>query len=182
MHVFINDREVGPLPETDATVGEIIEAVAVHIDPDEIVTALELDGVVYSAGEEERYAQRRASAVRRLVVITQTPRVFGAAMRAEMAAALSVVAAKVEMVVDLFRSGDERGANRLLAALMEELRLVLVLDHQLATLDGAPAAPALEDVRALLAGRLAPTLKAWSQATERSVGGAAQPAGGSPRG
>jgi hypothetical protein len=188
MHVFINEREVGPLPETDATIGEIVEAMAVHIDPDEIVTAIELDGLVYSAGDEERYARRRASGVGRLVVTTQTPIVFSAAMRTEMADALSLVAAKVETVVALFRSGDERGANSLLAALMEELRLVLVLDHQLTTLDGSPAAPAVEDIRELapmlldaeerrawaelselLAERLVPTLEAWSCDAERKT-------------
>ena len=198
MHVFINEREVGPLPETDATIGEIVEAVTVHVDPDEIVTAIELDGLVYSAGDEERYARRRASAVGRLVVITQTPSVFSAAMRVEIAAALSLVATKVEIVVGLFRSGDERGANSLFAALTEELRLVLVLDHQLTTLDGSPVTPAVEDIRALapmlldaqerrawaelselLGGHLVATLKAWSRDAERGAGGAQQPAGDS---
>jgi hypothetical protein len=197
MQVFINEREVGPLPETDATIGEIVEAVAVHIDPGEIVTAIEIDGVAYNAGDEERYTRRRASAVRRLVVTTKAPDVFTAAMRAEVAEALSVVATKVEAVVALFRGGDERGGNGLLAALMEELRLVLVLDHQLTTLERSPGTPAVEDIgmlapklldaqerrawpelSALLAGQLVPTLRTWSRDAGLRAGGAQAGGGG----
>jgi len=197
MQVFINEREVGPLPETDATIGEVVEAAAVHIDPGEVMTAIEIDGVTYSAGDEERYTRRRTSAVRRLVVTTKTPDVFSAAMRAEIAEALSVVATKVETVVALFRDGDERGGNGLLAALMEELRLVLVLDHHLTTLERSPGTPAVEDIgtlaprlldaqerrawsdlSALLAGHLVPTLRAWSRDAGQRAGGAQAAASG----
>src|SRR3954463_5664163 len=134
MHVRINEREIGPLVPGDATLGEMIEAVRVHVDPAEIVTMVEIDGAAFSAGDEERWMRRAAAPVKRLVLATVTPAEFARVKRRELAGALLVVAAKVRVVGELFERGDERGANALTAALMEELRLVLLLDQQLATL------------------------------------------------
>ncbi len=183
MDVFINEREVGAVEAAGATVGEMIEALGVHVDPDEIVTTVEIDGVTFSAGEEERYARRAAANVRRLVLGTATPAAFARCMRAELAAAVEVVASKVDLVVTRFHVGDDRHANALLAALMEELRLALVLEQQVTTLDGALVPEAAEPVRSvapallsaqerrawgelarLLAEQLAPALRAWSRA------------------
>lgn len=187
MHVYINEREVGAMEATGATVGEMIEALGVHVDPNEIVTAVELDGVCYSAGDEDRYARRAASGVDRLVLATATPAAFAQSMRGELASALDVIASKVDLVVQRFTRGDDRNANALLAALMEELRLALVLEQQVTTLDGvvvtagvdpvAAVAPALLDAQerrawgvlaGLLVERLAPALRAWSL-SERAV-------------
>src|SRR5262245_48658116 len=120
MHIFINEREVGTLDAAGATVGEMVEALGVHVDPNEIVTTVELDGVRYSAGEEERFARRTAASVRRLVLGTSTPAAFAATMRDELANALDIIASKVDAVVGLFGSGDDRDANTLLASLLEE--------------------------------------------------------------
>ncbi|HEY2385341.1 MAG TPA: hypothetical protein VGK30_00150 [Candidatus Binatia bacterium] len=182
MHIFINEREVGTLDAVGTTVGEMIEALGVHVDPDEIVTSVELDGVRYSAGEEDRYARRAAASVGRLVLGTTTPAAFAADMRGELAAALEIVAAKIERVVELFHRGEDRDANTLLAALLEELRLALVLEHQVTILDGhtardgadsvaaiAPELLAAQEQRAwaavsaLLDERLGPALRAWAQ-------------------
>ena len=73
MDVFINERAVGAVEAVGATVGEMIEALGVHVDPDEIVTTVEIDGVTFSAGDEERYVRRAAANVRRLVLGTSTP-------------------------------------------------------------------------------------------------------------
>jgi hypothetical protein len=182
MHIYINEREVGALDAVGATVGEMIEALGVHVDPNEIVTTVELDGVQYSAGDEARFARRAAASVQRLVLGTSTPAAFATSMRDELANALEVVASKVDMVVHLFRSGADRDANSLLAGLLEELRLALVLEQQVTTLDGAvvrdggevvtelaPELLAAQERRAwselavLLADRLAPALRAWSR-------------------
>lgn len=182
MHIFINEREVGALDAVGATVGEMIEALGVHVDPNEIVTTVELDGVQYSAGDEDHFARRAAASVRRLVLGTATPAAFATSMRVELASALEVVAAKIDVVVDLFGRGDERDANKLLAGLLEELRLALILEQQVTTLDGAVVreggdavstlAPELlvaqerrawSELAALLANRLAPALRAWSR-------------------
>ena len=183
MHIFINERAVGPVSAAGATIGDIVEAAGVHIDPSEIVTGIELDGVGYSAGDEDRFARRSAAGVERLVINTQPPAEFASAMRGEIAAALHIIGAKVTQVVTLFGRGDERGANKLMAALLEELRLALVLDRQLARLDGTPAVTPIEEIRELaplllsaqerrawsevrdlLATRIAPLLQAWSRA------------------
>ena len=188
MHIFINEREVGALDAVGATVGEMIEALGVHVDPNEIVTTVELDGVQFSAGDEDRFARRAAAGVRRLVLGTATPAAFATSMRGELASALEVVASKVDTVVDLFRSGGDRDANRLLASLLEELRLALILEQQVTTLDGAVVrdggavvttiAPELlsaqerrawDELAALLADRLAPALRAWSQSQRALV-------------
>jgi hypothetical protein len=164
MHVFINDREVEPVSSEGATIGEIIEALGVYIDPREILTAVELDGVAYSAGDEDRYARRAAGGVSRLVLSTQTAGAFAAAMRAEIAAALAVITYKVESVVALFRRADERGANGLLAALLEELRLVLVLDQHIVTLDGGPPSAPVEAIREIAPELLdAQERRAWAE-------------------
>ena len=197
MRAFINEREVAAPAAAGVTVGELIEALGVHIDPDEIVTTVELDGVAYSAGDEERYARRSAASVARLVLGTATPAALALHMRHELARALEVIAAKIDLVVRLFADGDDRGANALLAALLEELRLGLVLEQQVATLDGtvvpealdavAPLAPELlvaqerrawHELSGLLEGRLAPALRAWSRAED--ILAAAPDAGAAP--
>jgi hypothetical protein len=153
---------------------------------------VEIDGAAFSAGDEERWMRRAAAPVKRLVLATVTPAEFARVKRRELAGALLVVAAKVRVVGGLFERGDERGANALTAALMEELRLVLLLDQQLATLDGAApldAGAALRelaplmleaqergrwtDLVAVFRGRLLPLLASWSAAEERA---------GAPRG
>jgi hypothetical protein len=189
MHIFINEREVGALDAIGTTVGEMIEALGVHVDPNEIVTTVELDGVRYSAGEEERFARRAAASVGRLVLGTSTPAAFAAGMRGELADALEVVASKVDSVVALFRRGDDRAANALLAALLEEMRLALVLEQQVTTLDGCVARDGAETVTAiapellaaqeqrawgtvatLLGDRLSPALRAWSHGQRALTG------------
>jgi hypothetical protein len=199
MHVFINEREVGAVEAAGATVGEMIEALGVHVDPNEIVTGVELDGVMFSAGDEHRYARRAAVNVERLVLETATPATFALRMRHELGSAVAVIATKVELVVSRFAAGDDHDANALLAALLEELRLALVLEQQVATLDGAAIPAALEPVVAvapallaaqerrawdelarLLGGRLAPALHAWSRAeTTLATAGAGAPASSS---
>jgi hypothetical protein len=183
MHVFINERELGTLNPSGATIGEVLETLGLQIDSREIVTAIDLDGTTFSAGEDERYARRAASGVRRLVVRTQRPEAFVAERRGEMAEMLGLVAAKVEAVAERFRSADERSANGLLATLIEELRLLLILDHQLSLIDGSvppirtdeilEIAPALleaeqrhawRDLAGLLEARLLPLVQGWSGA------------------
>ncbi|HYC22277.1 MAG TPA: hypothetical protein VEI94_06215 [Candidatus Bathyarchaeia archaeon] len=187
MRVFINDREVGSFPPSDATIGEIIEVLRAHVDPSEVVTAIELDGRVFNAGDETQYARRPSREVERFAIATRTPRALAAEIHGEVRVALTIVAGKVERVIALFRQGDDRGANRLLAELMEELRLALLLDRQVASIDaslgGLPCdevgaiATALLDAQqhrawgelgSLLEARLLPALRGWSAGTASS--------------
>jgi len=188
MHVFINEREIPAGAAAGATVGEMIEASRMHVDPSEIVTAVALDGVEFNAGEEERYGRRAAAGVGRLDIRTRTPVEFAADKRRSLAATLDEVAARTRTVVELLRRADTRAANGLLACLMEELRLTLLLDYQLSLLAAdAPSdaraaigelAPRLLDAEerrawdvlaGLLETGLAPTLERWAAATRARV-------------
>jgi hypothetical protein len=192
MHVFINEQEIMAGAATGATVGEIVEASRMHVDPSEIVTAVELDGVEFNAGDEERYGRRAAAGVQRLIVSTRTPTAFAADKRRGLAATLDEVAARTRLVVTLFRQSDTRSANGLLACLMEELRLTLLLDYQLALLATDAPSPAREEIAVLapqllaaeeqrawdrlailLDTSLAPTLERWAASTRARLDGAA---------
>jgi hypothetical protein len=194
MHVFINEREIPAGAGAGATVGEIVEASRMHVDPSEIVTAVTLDGIEFHAGDEERYSRRVATGVQRLDISTRTPAAFAADKRVSLAATLDAVAARTKIVVELLRRSDARAANGLLACLMEELRLTLLLDYQLALLaadapsdaraaiaDLAPRLLDAEERRAwgvlagLLETGLAPTLERWAAATRARLQDAAPP-------
>jgi len=167
MHIFINERDVGAMPTGGATIGEIFEAARVHVDPRNIVTAVELDGAVHQVGDDDRYLRRPADSVGTFVLHTQTPADFAAGKRQDLAAAAAVLAAKVRRVASLLREGDERGGNSLLAALMEELRLALLLEHNIATLDGRPAGEAQDAIRVIAPMLLeAQQQRAWTTVAE----------------
>jgi hypothetical protein len=192
MHVFINEREIAAGAATGATVGEIVEASRMHVDPSEIVTAVELDGVEFNAGDDERYGRRAAAGVQRLKISTRTPTAFAVDKRRGLAATLDEVAGRTRLVVTLLRQSEARAANGLLACLMEELRLTLLLDYQLTLLAAdapslardeiaalAPQLLAAEEARAwdtlasLLDTNLAPTLERWAASTRARLSAAA---------
>jgi hypothetical protein len=184
MHVFINDREIMSGAANGATVGEIVEASRIHMDPSVIVSTIEIDGTQFHAGDEDRYGRRAVASVQRIVIRTCTPSDFAADKRRGLAATLDEVAARTRMVVMLLRQSEARAANGLLACLMEELRLTLLLDYQLTLLaEDAPSgareeiavlAPKLLDAEEkkswdtlaeLLDTNLAPTLDRWAAST-----------------
>lgn len=192
MHVFINEREITAGTATGATVGEVVEASRMHVDPSEIVTAVELDGVEFNAGDEGRYDRRAAAGVERLKIRTRTPVAFAVDKRRSLAATLDEVGERTRVVVRLLRQSDTRAANGLLACLMEELRLTLLLDYQLTLLAAdapslardeiaalAPQLLAAQESRAwdslasLLDTTLAPTLERWAASTRARLGAAA---------
>lgn len=153
MHVFINEQEITAGAMPGATIGEVLEASRMHVDPSEIVTTVELDGVRFHAGDEQQYARRAAKSVQQLKIATLSPLAFAAEKRRSLADTLDAVAERTRMVVALLRGSETRSANGLLACLMEELRLTLVLDYQLALL-AADQPSAARDEIAVLAPRL----------------------------
>jgi hypothetical protein len=192
MHVFINELEITAGAAVGATVGEIVEASRMHVDPSQIVTAVELDGVEFNAGDDERYGRRAAAGVQRLKISTRTPTAFAVDKRRGLAATLDEVAGRTRLVVTLLRQSEARAANGLLACLMEELRLTLLLDYQLTLLAAdapsgardeiaalAPQLLAAEETRAwdtlasLLDTNLAPTLERWAASTRARLSAAA---------
>lgn len=193
MRVFINDLEIPSTAPAGATIGEVVDASRMHVDPSEILTIVELDGVAFHAGEDAQFARRAASGVGTLRVHTRSPMAFAADKRRDLAETLDAVAARTRLVVTLLRQSETRSANSLLACLMEELRLTLLLDYQLAMLaDDAPSAAARQEIATLapqmleaeekkswdaLAGllddALAPTLERWAVATRARLDAAA---------
>ena len=167
MHVFINDREIMSGAAPGATVGEIVEASRMHMDPSEIVSVIEIDGSEFNAGDDEHYGRRAATSVQRLVIRTCTPTDFAADKRRGLAATLDEVAARTRMVVMLLRQSEARAANGLLACLMEELRLTLLLDYQLTILAADTPSGAREEI-AMLAPKLleAEEKKSWDTLAE----------------
>ena len=137
MRVFINEQEIPSTAPAGATVGEVVEASRMHVDPTEILTVVELDGVAFHAGDEEQFTRRAASGIGALKMRTATPTAFAADKRRGLAETLDAVAARTRLVVKLLRQSETRSANGLLACLMEELRLTLLLDYQLSMLAGA---------------------------------------------
>jgi hypothetical protein len=184
MHVFINEREIPSGAAAGATVGEVIEASRMHVDPTAIVTAITLDGVEFHAGAEDRYVRRGAAGIQRLVITTRTPSEFAADKRKGLAEALDSVAERTRLVATLLRQSESRSANGLLACLMEELRLTLLLDYQLAILAADEPSAAREEIAViapqlleaeekqswgtlaeLLDASLSPTLERWAAST-----------------
>lgn len=184
MHVFINEREITTGAAAGATIGEVVEASRMHVDPTEILTVIELDGVAFHAGDEDHYVRRAASGVRQLKISTCTPTAFAADKRGSLAETLAAVAARTRLVVTLLRQSETQSANGLLACLMEELRLTLLLDYQLSILaEDAPSGArdelaviatqlleaeekkSWDSLANILDGGLAPLLDRWAEAT-----------------
>jgi hypothetical protein len=162
MRVFINDLEIPSGALAGATVGEVVEASRMHVDPSEIVTVVALDGVEFHAGDEERYRRRAAAGVQSMVIRTRTPTAFAADKRRGLAEALESVAERTRLVATLLRQSDTRSANGLLACLMEELRLTLLLDYQLALLAADQPSNVREEIASLAPQLLrAEETKAW---------------------
>jgi hypothetical protein len=180
---------VGQVAPAGATVGEMVEAARVHVDPGEIVVAVNVDGRRLQAGEDDRYLRRPAAGIAEMVLDTQQPAAFAADKRRRLADASVVIGAKVRRVAMLLRGADERAGNSLLAALMEELRLALLLDQQLATLEGTRPSAARDEIRTLapemlavqerrewtrlatlLEERLAPILESWNRELDAVAG------------
>ena len=192
MRVFINEQEIPSAAPAGATIGDVVEASRVHVDPNEILTSVELDGVAYHAGDEQQFVRRAASGVAAVTIRTATATAFAADKRRGLAETLDAVAARTRLVVRLLRQSETRAANGVLACLMEELRLTLLLDYQLALLaedkpsnardEIAVLAPRLleaEEKRAwdalasLLDGSLAPLLDRWAASTRARLDAAA---------
>ncbi len=151
MQVLLNQRRVTELEPGAATVGEVLEALEVYLAPGDVLTEVLLDGERFSAGEPALYERRSAGGLGQLGLETSSPADLAAGLRDQVAAALVVVVAKLERVVDRLADGAWAPANELLAELLEELRLTLVLDRQIAELD--PALAPLEMDRLEQAGR-----------------------------
>jgi hypothetical protein len=181
MQVFVNERQIADVAAERATVGEVVEALGVHVDPSEVLTMVALDEEVFSAGDDARFARRPAAGVHRLTLTTSTIPAFAARLRDDVRMALASILGRLEHIVDALGQGRVRDAHGELAIALDELRLVLVLDQHTVQLAGGeamteqdaltPLAEALLGAqrradtgatRTLLAERLLPMLRGWS--------------------
>jgi hypothetical protein len=181
VQIFVNDRAVAELEVGAATVGELVEALGVHVDPGDVVTTVALDDEVFSAGDDERYARRAAAGIARLRLTTSTIQALAARMRGDVRDALPCIAAKLEQAGGHLGGADAASGHALLASALDELRLALILDHHTVVLGAGDAltseaelAPIAEDLlaaqrhgdraatRRLLLERLLPLLHGWS--------------------
>jgi len=180
MEIFVNERPIGEVAAERATVGELVEALGVHVDPGEILTTITLDDEVISAGDETRYARRRAAGVHRMTLTTCTVPVFAARLRRNAREALLSIEGRLERVVDTLGRGEMREAHGELAVALDELRLMMVLDHQAMQLGAGQTFSAQDELtplaeallgaqrradtgatRKLLADSLLPLLRGW---------------------
>ena len=189
MQVFVNDRKVGEVTPGRATIGELVEALGVHVDPSEVVTTVALDDDVFSAGDEVHFARRTAAGVARLTLITSTLPALAVTLRGDVREALLCITRKLEQAVDGLGRGEGKAAHGLLATALDELRLVLILDQHTVQLGGGGGltseqdlTPLAEDLlaaqsrgdggatRTLLAERLVPLLRLWSATATTAAG------------
>jgi len=183
MELFL-DNEPCKMPlRPEATLAEVLDSVWVELPPGRIVTAIHIDGIEHHPAERERFARRAVSSVENVAVFTQSPEAFVAQKRTEVGRALCLIAEKARHAAMLFRRGDASGGNALFGALMEELRLVLMLERELVLLakedrssglsvsDLEPVArdllaaqekKAWEAVAAVLTEGLVPLLQGWA--------------------
>lgn len=181
MQIFINERPVEAVGEGAATVGELIDALAVYVDPDEVVTRVTIDGASFSAGEEARYARRAVAGVGRLALTTRTRPELAAELRAAVFEALRHIREKIFLASEGLGRGATADAQRAIGAAVEELRLALILDGQAEALGANPGIGRVDELaglaeellaalerrdaarmRVLLADRLLPLLDRWS--------------------
>jgi hypothetical protein len=192
MQVFVNDRHVTDVAAARSTIGELVEALGVHVDPSEVLTAVALDDEVFSAGDDARYARRSTAGVRRLTLTTSTIPALAASLRCDVRHALLSIAGSLELVIDALGRGEAQAAHQTLATALDELRLVLILDDHTVQLGGGAAltsqaelTPLAEDLlaaqnradrgatRTLIAERLLPLLRDWSASAAAGVEAAA---------
>jgi hypothetical protein len=181
MQVFINDRPVPAAVPGGATIGEMIEALDVHVAPGEIVTEVAVDGEPFSAGDDTAWARRPLAGIARLALTTRSVPALASELREEVRNALACIAAKLDTAAARLDASEPKQAQALLAVALDELRLTLVLDQETARLDGAPLVASQETLmpvadellaaqqrldlrrlRLLVGERLAPLLRAWS--------------------
>lgn len=189
IEVFVNDRNVGSVVPGDATIGDVVEANLVYMDPRHLLQGVEVDGAAYAGDASESYGRLPAAPVARLTLRTETPQAYGKRLLGTVQQALRVVSDKTDIVIGRFDRGEDRSASSLLAELLEELQLALVLDRQVSVLDRTCVALPADDllqiaerllpaqerqasqqIRDLLATEIKPLLQRWLLARSTADG------------
>ncbi len=174
MELFLDGEACNMPLRPEATLAEVLDSVWVELPPGRVVTAIRIDGVEYHPAERERFARRTVSSVKDVAVFTRSPEAFVAEKRTEVGRALCLIAEKARHAAMLLRRGDASGGNGLFGALMEELRLVLMLERELGLLakDDGSSALSVSDLEPVARDLLAAQEKmAWATVAEVLIEG-----------
>jgi hypothetical protein len=127
-----------------ATLAELLEGIGPHIDPERIVTEVEVDGAPADVTQALALARWRLRGEERVRIGTEAPLDFVRSRRAEIVQHLRRIATMLGAVAGGFATGRTVDANVVLAAAARDLGLVLELDQRLVQLGGG--APGCERV------------------------------------
>ena len=179
MHVRLDGSDV-EVPAA-ATLAELLEGIAPHIEPSRLVTQVEVDGTAADPTDERALSAWRLGGREGIRVDTETPDGFACTRRAEIAGHLRRLADLISSAADGLAGGNAAEANRMLAVAARDLSLVLELDQAVGQLDGgtsrclavrtvverigtqlneAEQAHRWSEVATLLSGELVPALRA----------------------
>jgi hypothetical protein len=165
MHVRLDGSEV-EVPAA-ATLAELLEGIAPHIEPSRLVTQVEVDGAAADPTDERALSAWRLAGSEGIRVDTESPEGFASTRRAEIAGHLCRLADMIAAAADGFASGgDTVEANRTLAVAARDLSLVLELDQAVGQLDGGTSrCLAVRDVVERIGTRLneAEQARRWSE-------------------
>lgn len=174
MQIEINGKRVEVATPDAMQLGELIDALAVHVDPGDVVVEIEVDGERLAAGDG-RVAWRSVGGTSTVRLTTTPAEAVGKDLRADVGFALEVVCAKVERTTDLLDGGALRDADALLGELLEELRLTLILDAQCTQLAGDARATDPEALEAVAGDLLLARERGDSAGLRRVLGDRLQP-------
>jgi hypothetical protein len=137
MHVSLDDLGV-EIP-TAATLGELLDGLAPRIDPQRMVTRVEVDGTPIDGTDRVALAQRRLTGSEAIAIRTEAPAEFAQARRREIADHIQRIADLLSAAAEGLAAGETVRSNRALSGAARALGLVLELDNRLVALDGGPS-------------------------------------------
>jgi hypothetical protein len=147
MRVSLDGTEIDVPAAT--TLGELLDGLGPRIDPDRLLTSVQVDGTHADPTDAQQLAAWRLGGGDAIAIRTETPAEFARTRREEIGEHLRRIADRLALAADGLFAGETQLANRVLATAARELGLVLELDDGLAVLDGGTVrcTPVVETVR-----------------------------------
>jgi hypothetical protein len=137
MHITLDGSAIA-LPRP-GSLGELLDALVPHVDPDRTITDVEVDGRAADFTDAVALAAWRLAGSETVAVTTLTPAEFAAERRGQIGDHLRRIAEHLALAAEGFAGGEVQAANRLLASSSRDLGLVLELDQHLAVIEGNTA-------------------------------------------
>ena len=127
MQVQINGSEIEIPSGVGLRVGELVETLAVHIQPGDVLMRVQLDGESFAAGDRA-LASRSVEECSILCLTTVPGTLAGNTLSDAEPALLAVVASEVARALVALEQGDAGTAENLLGRLYADLQGALALD------------------------------------------------------